>query len=84
MHLRFPVQGSRFKGSRKDFNPSIRTVNGEPLSLYRSNPSTLNGERGTFELILGHWTLKFGISLEFGACILLFDIISGGRASPEI
>jgi len=28
--------------------------------------------------------LSFGIYLYFGACILVFGIILGGRASPEI
>jgi hypothetical protein len=33
---------------------------------------------------LGHWILKFGIYLFFGACILVFVIILGGRASPRM
>jgi len=37
-----------------------------------------------YKPVLGYWILSFGIFLYFGACILVFGIILGGRASPEI
>ena len=36
-----------------------------------------------YKPVLGHWILSFGIYLYFGACILVFGIILGGRASPD-